>query len=199
MDNAAFGPVGQVVAGHSLDRRRAPVGSHISEDLSGIGQEMPKEHGNPIEAVVLRGHNEGLTNAVPVEGRVENRLQEIAVGEMIGPVTLPLEAGGDGIVPQGLLTIAQVRQAGVAHHQVTGNHGHPDHELPVPVLLRPAALGLRRVVFLSLFAVLPHPHQGPGKLILVVDSLLNPARELSHVHRFYPHAQVGLKEGMIHD
>ena len=63
---------------------------------------------------------------------------KVAVGEVVGPLALPLEAGGDGVVAQGLLAKAQLGQARIADHQVAGDQGHLDRQSPSP---RPFARG----------------------------------------------------------
>ncbi len=90
----------------------------------------------PFRRVVLGGEDVGLADAVPVEGRVEDRLHEVAVREVVGPVPLALEAAEDGVVAEGLLAEADLGQPRVADHQVAGDHGHLDRRLPVA---RPSA------------------------------------------------------------
>ncbi len=137
----AASPV-SLVAGHPLDGLGAPVGAHIGKDLGRAGQQVAEEHANAVQGIVLGGHDEGLADAVPVEGGVEDGLHEIAVGKVVRPLALPLEAGGDGIVAQGLLAKAQLGQARIADHQVAGDQGHLDGHGPVLVLLLAAALRL---------------------------------------------------------
>ena len=74
----------------------------------------------------------GCADAVPVERRVEDRLHEVAVGQVVGPLPLALEPGGDGVVAQGLFAEAQLGQARIADHQVAGDHGHLDATTPRP-------------------------------------------------------------------
>ena len=54
---------------------------------------------------------------------------------MVGPLALALETAQDGIVTKGFLAPVKLGQARVANQQVTGDQGHPDHRLPIPVLL----------------------------------------------------------------
>ncbi len=88
---------GRLVASHPLDGFGAPVGTHIGKDLGCSRQEVTKEHANSIQGIVLGGQNERLSDAIPVEGRVENRFHKVAVREVVGPLALPLETGSDGI------------------------------------------------------------------------------------------------------
>jgi hypothetical protein len=60
-----------------------------------------KEHRRAIQAVVFGGKDIRLTDAIPVERGIQDRLHEIPVREVIRPLALPLEPRHDGIVPQG--------------------------------------------------------------------------------------------------
>ena len=87
-----------VIAGRSLDRFRAPIGAHVREHLRAVGQQLHEQHAEAVERIVFGGKDVRLTRAVPVEGRVEHRLREVAVGIEIRPLALSLEAGRDGVV-----------------------------------------------------------------------------------------------------
>ncbi len=92
----------------------APVGADVGEDLGGVGQQVAEEHGHAVEGVVLRGDDVGLPEAVPVEGRVEHRLEEVAVREVVGPLALSLEPCRDGVVAERLLAEPLLRELGIA-------------------------------------------------------------------------------------
>ena len=127
-------------AGGLLDGLGAPVGAHVGEDLRRVGQQVAEEHRRAVERVVLGGHDGGLADAGPVEVRVEDGLQNVAVREVVRPLALALEARGDGAVAAGLFLKAQLGQARVAVHEVAGDERHLGDELPpVLVLLRVAA------------------------------------------------------------
>ena len=64
-----------------------------------------------VEAVIFRGDDVRRADAVPIEGGIEDRFQEIAVGLVIGPLALALETGGDGVVALRFLAKAQFGQA----------------------------------------------------------------------------------------
>ena len=66
-----------------------------------------------VEGVVLGGDDVGRADAVPVKRRVEDGLEEVAVGQVVGPLALALEAAGDGVVADGLFAKAQLRQRGL--------------------------------------------------------------------------------------
>ena len=157
VDHAASGYTAQLVTGDTLDRSRAPVGAHIGKDLGGVGQQVAKEHGSAVQAVVFGSHDVWLAQTVPIEGRIQDRLHEIAVGLEVGPLALALETGQDGVMSQGFLAKAELSQARVANHQVAGDHRHLDDFFPILVLLRPAALVMWRVVFATFLAVGFHP------------------------------------------
>ena len=189
----------QVAARDSLDRLGTPVGAHVREELGGAGEQVAEEHGDAVERVVFGGDDVGLADAVPVEGAVQDRLHEIAVGHMVGPLALSLKAGGDGVAAQRLFSVPEFGQARVAHHQVAGDERHLHRDLPVEVLLLAAALFLGGIVVLSFRTVLFHPGQRFFELVRVVDPFLGPADELDHVDDLYPHSQVVLEHRLVDD
>ena len=197
MNEAASRLAGEAVARHSVHRIRAPVGAHIGEDLSRAREQVTEEHCQSVEAVVLRGHDVRLANSVPIKGGVEDGLEEVAIGEVIRPLALSLESRRDGIVTQGLLAVAEIRQARVADHQVASDESHLHDHLPVRVLLLAASLHLPGIVVLALAAVGLCPLRGAGQLLGVVDPLVHTTDELRHVDRFDAHPQILLKESML--
>ena len=190
---------GQFVAGHALDGLRTPVRAHIGKHLRRAGEQMPEKHREAVEGVVLRRHDVGLADAVPVERRVEDGLHKVAVGEVVGPLALPLETGGDGVVPQRLLLVTQFRQARVAHHQIAGDERHLDRRFPVFILLRAAALLFRWIAIRAFGTVRFDPGHGLLKLDRIVDVLFETADELRHVHKFRAHAEILLEKPRLHD
>ena len=84
--------------GGLLDGLGAPVCTHVGEDLRRVGQQVAEQHRGTVQRVVLGGHDGGLADAGPVEVRVEDGLQNVAVGEVVGPLALALEACHDGTV-----------------------------------------------------------------------------------------------------
>ncbi len=197
MDQSASGHAGRLVARDPLQRGRAPIGPHVGEDLGGAGQEMAEEHRRAVEAVVLGGEDVRGADAVPVEGRVEDGLHEIAVGQVVGPLPLALEAGDDGVAAQGLLAEAQLGQPRIADHQVAGDDGHFDRPLPDPLLLGRREAVLRRVLVLAFLAVGLGPGQGPPELGGIQNVPLDAADKLDHIGRLDPHAQPALEEVVV--
>ncbi len=194
MQEAPCGLALELIARYTLDGFGAPIGAHIGEHLGPPCQQEAEEHGDPVQCVILGGHDIGLPNAVPVEGGVKDRLHEITVGEMIRPLPLSLEAGRQRIVPQRLLAIAQLSQARVAHHQVPSNQRHLDRQLPVTLLLLTGPLLVWRVTIHTLLTVLTHPGPCPLKLLRIIDILLKAAHELAHVDVLDPHPQVAFEQ-----
>jgi hypothetical protein len=86
-----------------FDRLHAPVGAQVGENLGGVGEQVAEEHAGAVERVVFGGDDVGRALAVPVERGIEDGFEEIAVGEVVGPLALALETGGDGIVAVRLL------------------------------------------------------------------------------------------------
>ena len=63
---------------------------------------MAEDPGHAVQGVVLGCYYKGLADAGPVEAGVEDGLHEIAVGGVVGPGALALEACQDGVVAQAL-------------------------------------------------------------------------------------------------
>ena len=189
MDDPARRRTGERIAGDPLHRLRAPEGAHVGKDLSGAGELVPEKHCDAVEEIVLRCADERFPYPVPVEGGVEQRLHEVAVGEVVRPLALALEAGGCRIVAHRFLLEPQLREARVSYHEVAADHRHLHHELPVRVLLRAGALRGGRVAVEALGAVLFHPVEGFRELDRIVDLLVHAAGELRHVHHLVAHAE----------
>ena len=190
VDEAVLGASLELVTGDPLNGLGAPVGAHIAEELGTVGQDGVEEHGHGVAGVALRGEDLLGPLAVPVEGGVEEGLEDVAVGLVVRPLTLPLEARRDGVVALGLLDEAQLGQGGVALHEVASDEEHLDAvvELLV-VLLLGEAVGLR-VAVLPDGEVLPGPGQGGLVLLVVVDAVGDTAVDLDHVDVLGAHAQV---------
>ncbi len=118
---------------------------------------------------------------------------------MVGPLPLALEPGGDRIVPEGLLGEAELGKARVSHHQVTTGESHENGCPPVRVLLGARPLPLLGIPVDPLGAILLDPGEGASELVGIEDFLLDPSRELRHVHHFGSHAQPRLQESRVHD
>ena len=77
---------------HAGDGIRAPVGAEIGENLRGVGEQPTEEHGGAVEGIVFGCDNVRSAAAVPVERGVQNRLEEVAIRHVVGPLALALEA-----------------------------------------------------------------------------------------------------------
>src|SRR4030042_6858183 len=124
MDDAVFRPAFQSLSCHAFHGFRAPVGSHIGEDLSCVSEQMPEKHGHPVQAVILCCHDEGFTNPVPVKGGIQESLHEISVGKVICPLALTLKSGSNGIVTGSFLSKTDFIEHRISYHQDAGDHGH---------------------------------------------------------------------------
>src|SRR5579872_97253 len=118
---------------------------------------MTEEHGCAVQGVILRCDDIWLTDAVPVEGTRENRLEEVAVRQVIRPLPLSLKTSGDRIVAFGLFAVAELRQPRVTDHQVARDQRHLNGDLPVAVLLLARAAVVRLVPIFTFGAVLANP------------------------------------------
>src|SRR5690606_3519353 len=114
MQNAAFRMSGQLMARYPLYRFRTPVRAHIGEDLCRIRKQIAEQHHNAVEHVILSRYQIRGANPVPVEGGIQYRLQEVAVREVVGPLTLSLEAGHDRIVTERFLAEVELGKPRIA-------------------------------------------------------------------------------------
>ena len=188
-----------VVSGHAFDGFRAPERTDVGEPLRRAGEQVPEQHRRAVQAVVFGRHYERLTKAVPVERRAEHGFHKVAVRHVVGPLSLPLESGDDGVMALGLFAEPEFGEAWIADHQVAGDHHHFHDVRPNLVLLFLCALILGGVVVLSLDAVRTHPCVGLFELDRVVDSLVHAPDDLAHVDGFAAHAEVAFKEILVHD
>ncbi len=196
MDEAG---VFHVVPGHALDGFRAPERADVGESLRRTGEQVPEQHRRAVQAVVLGRQHERLTKAVPVERRAEHCLHEVAVRHVVGPLALPLESGGDGVVALGFLAEPEFGEARIADHQVACDHCHLHDVRPDPVFLLLRALDFGGVVVLPLDAVRTDPGIGLFEFDGIVDALVHAADDLAHVDRFAAHPEVAFEEIVVHD
>ena len=163
---------------------------------------MVEEHSHAVERVVLGGEHVGLACAVPVKRGTHQRLGEVKVGDIVGPLALALHTGSDGVVTQTLLLEAQLLETRVAVHQVVDDKHILYGELPVLVLLL-AGLGLAYllvvVVALIGLAVLLGPSHGLLVLLGVIDTLVHTAQDFDQVHILGTHAEIVLEEVGVDD
>ena len=183
---------------HPFHRGRTPKRPHVGENLRRIREQAAEQHAGSVQGVVLRGHKVRRARPVPVEGRVEHRLQKIAVGQMIGPLALALETGGDGVMPERLLAPALRGQLRIARHQIARHQRHLHRNLPFPVQLRARAARLGSIVILPLPAIFLHPFHRLLEFRPVVNAPFHAPDEFAHVHRLHPHPQIILEKGGVH-
>ena len=124
MDDASCGAAREPAARDALDGFGGPERAYVGEELRPVGQQVQQEHRSAVERVVFRGEGDCFADAVPVERRVEDRFREVAVGSEVGPLALPLESPGNGVVSHGLLFEAHFGQFRIAVHQVTEDECH---------------------------------------------------------------------------
>ena len=202
VDETAGSQTGGFLAGDALHSLGAPVGTDVREHHTLVGKQMTEEHSHAVERVVLGGEHVGLTCAVPVKRGTHQRLGEVKVGDIVGPLALALHTGSDGVVAQTLLLEAQLLETRVAVHQVVDDKHILDGELPVLVLLL-AGLGLAYllvvVVALIGLAVLLGPSHGLLVLLRVIDTLVHTAQDFDQVHILGTHAEIVLEEVGVDD
>ena len=197
VDNAAGGAAFEFQARHALHGFWAPIGAHVAEYLCAPREQVAEKHGHAVERIVLGGKRERLAAAVPVERRVEQRLGEVAVGVKVCPLALPLEACGNGVVPQRLLLEPEFFEFRVAQHEVAHDERHLHHKFPVAVLFL-ARLTLFGAVFEVVafvgHAVLFRPGIGACIFFGVVDALGHAADNFGEVDALVAHAEIFLEE-----
>ena len=160
----------QLIAGGLLHRLGTPVSTHISENLSTIGQQLHKQHAQTVQHIVLRGQNIRLSGPIPVKGGIQHGLGEVTVRVEVGPLPLSLEACGDGIVTHHLLFPA-LRKILVPIHQVLDDTHHLHHELPVLILLLPCLLYFFRILVKAFLTVFFRPGKSLLIFLLVINTL----------------------------
>ena len=189
----------QIIAGDTFDRFLAPEGTDIGESGSSTGEQVSEKHHDTVESIVFCGDHHGFTDAVPVKGAAEHGFGEVAVGEVVGPLTLPLEAAGNGVVSVAFFAESHFSKAGIALHQVADDHCHLDDKLPLTVKLLAAVADLFRIVVSTFLAVGFDPGKSFLKLFLVINALFHAADDLRAVHRFTAHVEVIFKKFRIDD
>ena len=189
----------QIIAGDTFDRLLAPEGTDIGESGSSTGEQVSEKHHDTVESIVFCSDHHGFTDSVPVKGAAEHGFGEVAVGEVVGPLTLPLEAAGNGVVSVAFFAESHFCKAGIALHQVADDHCHLDDEFPLTVKLLAAVADLFRIVVGTFLAVGFDPGKSFLKLFLVINALFHAADDLRTVHRFTAHVEVIFKEFRIDD
>ena len=126
---------------------------------------------------------------------------------MVGPLSLALEAGGDGVVAD-LLLLKACGQVLVALDQVLDDAVHLDREFPLLFLFLGGELDaalfaeevdVLGVVVAAFLAVRLRPGQGLFIGLVVVDALFHAAQDLDLVDGLDAQAQIFLHEVLIHD
>src|SRR3989339_705836 len=107
---------------------------------------------------------------------------------MVGPLPLPLETGGEGIMTKGFLAKPRLGEPRVPHHEIPGDESHLYTGLPIMVLLCTAPPLPRSVGIPPLFTVGARPLQCGPEFIRVIDLFLDAADKFRHVDRFHPHS-----------
>ena len=187
-----------LISGHSLHGFSAPVGAHVREHRAAAGQLFLEQHAQAVQAVILRGKHIRFSCPFIVKGRGEQCLREVAVGPVVGPLSLSLESAYDRIVSDRLFR-ELLGQSFVASHQILDDDVHLHREFPL-LVLGPAVLPDPFRILVKVFpAVFLRPLQGSLILFLIVDPFLHAAEDFHFIDRLYSHAQITLEEVLIHD
>ncbi|ERS27464.1 hypothetical protein HMPREF1299_00628 [Propionibacterium sp. KPL2003] len=149
IDETTSGTTGQLMTGDAANGLRAPIGTDIAKELRTLSEEAAEQHRYPVEGISLGGKDLGLTQSIRVEAGVEQGFHDVAVQLAISPLTLALEAGGDGVVTTGLFLESHVGQTQIAVHEVSGNQHHLDRILQLFTLVSIAVLLVSRISVLT--------------------------------------------------
>ena len=188
----------QLVAGGLFNGLRAPIGAHVRKNLRRVGQKLAKQHAQAVEYVVLGSQHIGLARSGPVEGCIQQRFGEIAVGIEIRPLPLSLEPGRDGVVAEHFF-LAVVGQVRVAAHQVFDDAHHFDDEGPILFLLLRRFLDCGGVFVQALLALFAGPGKRTLKFRVVINFFGHAADDFDLVHAFHAHAQIFFDKGGINN
>ena len=112
---------------------------------------------------------------------------------MIRPLSLPLEAGGNGVVTDRFL-LGALGQTVVSAHQVLHDQRGFDGEFPVLRLLFGGLADECGVLVKAFGTVFLHPRHGAVELLAVINALLYATQNLDLIDRFHAHTEVILKE-----
>ena len=83
---------GDIGSRHAGDGIWAPIGAEIGKNLRGVGEQPSEEHGGAIQGIVFCCDDVRGAAAIPVERGIQNRLKEVAIRHVVGPLALALEA-----------------------------------------------------------------------------------------------------------
>ena len=177
----------RLFAGDALVSLGAPISTHIVEAGCGVGHQCTQHHGNAVQRVVLGGKRCGGFGAVPVEGRSQNCLGEVAVRQPVRPVALALETACNGVLAQRFLMPAQLGELRVAIENIAHNDAHFCNEFPI--LIGGNHLGFRDnfgqvfalVAVKALFAVGANPAKRLFVFLGVVNAQRHAAQDFGEV------------------
>ena len=199
MDHATCCRAAQLIAGHPFDRGRAPVGAHIRKDLGGIGQQVAKQHGGAVQAVILGGKNKGWTDAVPIEGRVEHGFHEIAIGEWSVHWRWPWKPPRMALCPRASSPQSSSARRGlpiIRSRAIMVILTTVSQSLSFWARVRCFSGGLYSRPSVQLAFVQARARL---KFLRIVNALFDAAGNFTHIDRFHPHAQVAFEEGLVDD
>ena len=158
---------------------------------------MAEEHRNAVQRVVFGRQNLGFANAVPVERRTHQRLGEVEIRPVVGPLTLSLHTCQQRIVAQSLFLEADFLQLRVSVHQIADNQHIFHCEIPVGILfLTCLGLALLHVVVATFVrhTIFLRPRHRLLVFVLVVDFQLDATQNFDQIGVFRAHSEVVLEE-----
>jgi len=77
---------------------------------------MAKQHRSSIEGIVLGSDEVRFADPIPIETGIEYGLEKISIGEVVGPLALPLEARQNRIMAESFLFSPLSAEIWIANH-----------------------------------------------------------------------------------
>ena len=142
-----------------------------------------------------------------VKGRGEQRLGIVTVRPMVGPLSLTLEAAGDGVVTN-LFFLERIGKLLIACHEVLDDAVHLNGEFPLLFFFFGSEFdaaffaeeGYGFGVIVSAFlAVCLGPSESLLIVLFVVDAFFHTAEDLDLVNGFDAHTEVAFHHVLIDD
>ena len=201
MNHAPRCQTGQFFSRHTFHGFGTPICTHITEHLPATGQQVAEQHGHCVAGVVFSSQHVCLADTVPVERAAHQSFREIPIGLPVRPLTLSLETCSNGIMPDGLFLEAHLTKPGITLHQITDDKGHFHDKFPISIFLFPGFLPFGTVFIPTFFrlAILLRPCHSFIIFFVVIYSLFHATQDFGLVHTFIAHAQIFLKEILVHD
>ena len=182
MDKPVGRPAFRSASDNPFNRFRTPVGTYVREDGSAVVQQLFKQHCDAVERIIFCRQHQRFLLPIPVERGVGDRFGKVAVGHVVGPHALTLEAARNRVAADRFLMPADGVQLVVAQHDVADDHCHLGDKLPLFFLI----LGTVRLgVLIEAFRTVGlNPGVSPFVFFMIVNFQIDAADDFRHIHPF---------------